>query len=211
MVEWRNEAEWQSWHDREIEGQVYTFTHLRSFDMEVHRPAKGPYPEFNCTVRVVFDCHVVTEKDKTGQEYDPNDRRHWRDLGGHLRIFEPKRYEHSKCLPEMVSGLASGQVKCYVAKQNNYMVWKPAGADAADPAHYQAFFDIGRPNRKDGKNILILYVQSAYLKDEPFLAQRERFKAFGQICAELCGVVESKKEKAKKAKQRKLKQAKVAA
>ena len=40
--------------------------------------------------------------------------------------------------------------------------------------------------------VLIMYVQSAYLKDEPFAKQRERFKAFGQICAEQAGAIAPK-------------------
>jgi hypothetical protein len=51
--------------------------------------------------------------------------------------------------------------------------------------------------------LLILYVQSAYLKDEPFAKQRERFKSFGQICAELAGAIAPKSKGPRSAMNRK--------
>jgi hypothetical protein len=199
---WRNEAGWQTWEDRIIQGEVYSFMHLRPFDMPVVRPAKGEWPEFTSTVRVVFDCHVVTKK---CAEFYAEDPRYWLDIGGNYRCFEPKRYRYSRILPGMIAGLANGQTKCYIGKHNNYMVWQPASGEDSQQSHYQAYFDFYRPhNQAAGTNFLILYVQSAYLKDEPFVAQRERFKAFGQMCAELCGVIQPKpkgpKNKAKKKK-----------
>lgn len=187
-MHWRNEKEWALWEDRVIDGQLYSFTHLRSFDMEVVKEARGDWPEFRVTVRVVFDCHVVTEK----AEYIEGDTAYWRDTGGNGRKFVPARYQYSLTLPALIAGLPSGKVKCYVAKQNNYMVWE--SGDGEDKAHYQAFFDIYKPTAQPAgvPPHLILYVQSAYLKDEPFAKQRERFKAFGQICAELAGAIERK-------------------
>ncbi|WP_426079346.1 hypothetical protein, partial [Janthinobacterium sp. PSPC3-1] len=100
----------------------------------------------------------------------------------------PSKLDHSR--------LPSGKVKCYigkhVGKNNNYMVWD--SADASDQAHYQAYFDIYKPSIQPPGDVpvLIMYVQSAYLKDEPFAKQRERFKAFGQICAEKAGAIAPK-------------------
>ena len=53
---WRNEKEWALWDDRNIDGVTYSFTHLRSFDMEVVKEARGDWAEFRAIVRVVFDC-----------------------------------------------------------------------------------------------------------------------------------------------------------
>ena len=191
-MHWRNQREWALWDDREIEGVVYSFTHLRSFDMPVVKEARGEWAEFRATVRVVFDCHVVTEK----ADFVPDDTRYWRDTGGNGRKFDLTRYQYSLNLPALMSGLPTGKVKCYVGKHigkyNNYMVWE--SADAPGQAHYQAYFDIYKPTIHSPGDVpvLILYVQSAYLKDEPFAKQRERHKSFGQICAELAGVIEPK-------------------
>lgn len=201
VMQWRNEAEWQAWHDRKIGGISYSFSHLRSFDMEVVRPAKGDWAEFKCKVRVVFDCHVVTRGLATGEllNYNASNFEHWKDTGGNLRLFSLQRYTLSLSLPPMLSALPAGKMKCYMAKKTNYMVWKPEGATG--DKHYQAFFDIYKPTSHTGSDhFLVLYVQSAYLKDEPLAAQRDRFKSFAQLCAELCGVVESKKDKKKKKK-----------
>lgn len=187
-MHWRNEKEWQKWEDRLIDGETYSFAHLRSFDMEIVKEARGDLPEYRATVRVVFDCHVVSEK----AEYIPDDQAYWLDTGGHGRKFELRRYRYSKQLPTMINGLPMGQVKCYVGKHNNYMVWE--AGEGAGHAHYQAYFDIYKPHQQPAGEVplLILYVQSAYLKDEPLAVQRERSKAFGQICAELTGAVQRK-------------------
>jgi hypothetical protein len=191
-MHWRNEKEWALWDEREIDGVTYTFTHLRSFDMSVVKEARGEWAEFRATVRVVFDCHVVTEK----ADFVPNDTSYWMDAGGKGRKFDQTRYQYSMNLPTLMSGLPTGKVKCYVGKHigkyNNYMVWE--SADAPGQAHYQAYFDIYKPTSQPASDVplLIMYVQSAYLKDEPFAKQRERHKSFGQICAELVGVIQPK-------------------
>lgn len=183
------EAQWEKWEDRTIDDTLVSFGHLRSFDMEVVKEARGEWPELRLVVRVVFDCHVVTE---AAQEHIAGDPRYWRDLGGVSRRFEAERYQYSLRLPDMLSGLPSGKVKCYMAKKNNYMVWEVG--DAGDAEHYQVYFDLYKPMvQPPGETpLLILYVQSAYLKNEPFAKQRERFVAFGQICGQLAGVIKPK-------------------
>lgn len=110
-MHWRNEKEWASWSDREIDGLLYTFAHLRSFDMLVEKAAKGSWPAFAATIR-----------------------------------------------------------------------------------QYQVYFDLYKPATQPVGDIprLLLYVQSAFLKNEPFAQQRHRFKAFGAICAEVAGVIPKK-------------------
>jgi hypothetical protein len=183
------EAQWETWEDRTIDGTLIPLGHLRSFDMEVVKEARGDWPELRLTVRVVFDCHVVTEEVEENIAADP---RYWLDLGGVSRRFHLGRYQYSFRLPDMISGLPTGQVKCYLAKRNNYMIWE-VGDESADE-HYQVYFDLYKPEIQppDTVPLLILYVQSAYLKNEPFAAQRDRFKAFGQMCGQLAGVVQPK-------------------
>lgn len=185
----RNQNKWAGWEDREIDGVAYSFCHMRPFDMPVVKEARGDLPEFRATVRVVFDCHVVTESVDAIEDSPA----YWLDTGGKARRFELQRYQYSLQLPNLLSGLPTGQVKCYIGKYNNYMVWEPAGA-APGQAHYQAYFDIYKPTIQPPGEIplLLLYVQSAFLKDEPFAKQRERFKSFGLICAELAGAIQPK-------------------
>jgi hypothetical protein len=197
-MQWRREENWAQWVDRTIDGETFMFHHLRSFDMPFVKPAFGDHPPVDATIRVAFDCHVVTER-HTHSEEGPA---YWRDTGGHCRVFNRARYEKSLILPAIISTLPSGQIAIYQAKSNNYMVWRPEGSQPGD-AHYQAFFDLYKAPGQD--NLLILYVQSAYSKDQPLAVQRERKMAFGRVCAELLGLVQ-KKEKGprpqKKAPQR---------
>jgi hypothetical protein len=192
MTNWRRPENWTVWSERVIDGVTVNFDHLRSFDMPLVKAAHKNLPPLEATVRVVFDCHVVTEWHPHNEE-GPT---YWRDTGGHCRIFDQVRYDQSRTLPALITQLPNGQISLYAAKLNNYMIWRPFGAAADDP-HYQVFFDLHRPGQPE--NLLILYVQSAYLKTDPLPVQRERKLSFGKVCAELLGLLEkTPKGKAKK-------------
>lgn len=207
-MHWRNESGWHKWDERIIDGETYTFTHLRSFDMTLHRPAKGEMAAFSAEIRVVFDCHVTTEDCAA---YIVGDSRYWKDTGGQPRVFDLQRYKYSHSLPAMMEGLAKGDVRCYVAQHNNYMVWRAADADPSDTRHYQAYFDVYRPtNQADGADRLVLYVQSAFVRDNPHTDQREVVKPFVQLCAELYGVVPKKAKGKGNKKSREKKEARAA-
>jgi hypothetical protein len=62
---WRDSAGWLRWGPRAIDGEEVSFEHLREFDMVLTRPAHGTFPALRVPIRVVFDCHVVTEADLT--------------------------------------------------------------------------------------------------------------------------------------------------
>ncbi|MGA3890666.1 hypothetical protein ACI2S3_18375 [Ralstonia nicotianae] len=203
-MEWRNPARWERWEDRTIDGADYSFAHLVQFDMRLERPAKGELEAFSIGIRVVFDCHVVTEKDEGKGPGDVvGDSRYWVDAGDNCRLFHAERYEQSRSLPDLIRGLPEGKTKCYVAKNTNYMVWRPMGAGLGGP-HYQVFFDLYRT--VDTTPRLVMYVQSAYVKDNPLKAQRESERPFATVCAELAGLIKKApkgpRNKAKKKKGR---------
>ncbi|WP_124094886.1 hypothetical protein [Burkholderia gladioli] len=94
MTHWRVPENWTVWSERVIDGVSVKFDHLRSFDMQLIKPASNKWPLLKVTIRVVFDCHVVTERyvqAKEGPAY-------WRDVGGHCRVFDPVRYKQLTCL-----------------------------------------------------------------------------------------------------------------
>jgi hypothetical protein len=203
-MDWRNPARWERWESRTIDGTAYSFGHLAQFDMRLERPAKGDWAAFNIGIRVVFDCHVVTEKDEdVTPETVLGNSSYWIDTGDNCRRFHPDRYQLSKQLADLIRGLPSGQTKCYVAKNANYMVWRPMGAGLDGP-HYQVFFDLYRTG--DSTPRLVMYVQSAYVKDNPLKVQRQDEKPFATACAELAGLIQNKpkgtRNKAKKKKAR---------
>jgi hypothetical protein len=197
---WRNEGSWTQWDNRTIEGQLYSFSHLLPFDMQISRPAIRNMQALLVSIRVVFDCHVTTEKNLAVSAEDVQGlQSYWVDSGGVCRLFHPDRYQRSLGLPSLIKGLPDGKTKCYVAAYENYMVWKPD--EAADGPHYQVFFDLYRT--ADPTPRLVLYVQSAYLKDAPKAAQREKEKPFAAVCAELAGFAVVKEAKLKTPKMRK--------
>jgi len=164
-MEWRNPARWARWEDRTIEGVDYAFGHLLQFDMRLERPAKGELAGFSLGIRVVFDCHVVTFEDTSVLPHQVADHpAYWIDAGNNCRRFHAERYEESKRLPDLIRGLTDGKTKCYITKKANYMVWKPVGVGLGGP-HYQVFFDLYRTG--DATPRLVMYVQSAYVKDDP--------------------------------------------
>ncbi|CAJ0780636.1 hypothetical protein [Ralstonia chuxiongensis] len=149
-------------------------------------------------------CHVVTEWDETKGPGDvAGDPCYWIDAGDKCRRFHAQRYELSKSLPDLIRGLPSGKTKCYIAKNTNYMVWRPLGAGLEGP-HYQVFFDLYRTD--DATPRLVMYVQSAYVKDNPLKVQRENEKPFATVCAELAGFIKKvpkgPRNKAKKKNER---------
>ncbi|BCT92999.1 hypothetical protein LYSHEL_20220 [Lysobacter helvus] len=195
---WRNPSLWATWRDRVIDDVPTSFAHLWPFDMQLTRPARTGLPEMCVDIRVVFDCHVVTER------YDP--AKHgfpkgglldasahlWFDAGGAMRLFHADRYALSKALPALILGLVTGATRCFAARRHNYMVWRPHGTGPGGP-HYQVFFDLYRTN--EPKPRLVLYVQSAYLKDRPLGVQREKVLVFATVCAATMGLIGPKTRK----------------
>lgn len=186
-MNWRNPDRWEQWADRTIDGVHYSFGHLAPFDMRLRRPAKGALPPMDIGIRVVFDCHVVTEKVEGIQERPPaSDAAYWVDCGGNKRRFHPDRYRCSQLLSDLIRGLPDGRTKCYMARKANYMVWKPASTLPEGP-HYQVYFDMYRSHGATAR--LVMYVQSAYLKDRPLSVQRQNEKPFATICAQTAGLI----------------------
>lgn len=186
-VNWRNPAHWERWADRTIEGVSYSFGHLAPFDMRLLRPARPNLPPMDIGIRVVFDCHVVTEKtDGNRQQGSTEDQAFWVDCGGNERRFHPDRYRLSQSLPDLIRGLPTGRTKCYGTRKANYMVCKAVGAHFGGP-HYQVFFDMYRSHGTTAR--LVMYVQTAYLKDRPHSAQRQNERPFATICAQIAGLI----------------------
>lgn len=172
------------WAPRTIHGVDYTFDHLLTYRLKVSRPERSPYPALEFDLVVIFDCHVVTEacEDQQGPAY-------WQDSAGNCREFNEHRFQRSKELPVLIKQLVDGDTSCYEAKKNNYMVWKPADASPDDPP-YLFFFDLYRSPDED--RTMVMYIQSAYEKDQPWLNGRENRKVFLRVCAELMGIVPKK-------------------
>lgn len=193
---WRDASQWERWAPRVIGGVTYTFDHLLPFEMTVERPARGDLPSLRVDVRVVFDCHVVTEGvGKSAWKNSPWDASIWVDSGGRERQFNHSRYIRSLGLPMLIKGLTTGQSRCYVASAHNYMVCEQPGMLGATE-YYQVYFDLYRPT---SESRLVMYVQSAYVKNHPQAASRQHAKPFATLCAEKIGAIPRKQPGNKKA------------
>lgn len=184
----------KTWMSRTIDGVEYCFDHLKTYRITVSRPARSPHAEMSFDLVVNFDCHVATEA--CGEPHEGP--AYWRDSAGKCRVFDKRRYELSQALPSIIQAMVDGKDYCYEAKKNNYMVWKPAESNLADPP-YLFFFDLYLSPEEKG--VLVLYVQSAYEKDEPWRMQRENRKVFLRVCSELLGLM-PKKTKGPRSKSR---------
>lgn len=182
---WRNPSNWHTWTNRVIEGTEYTFDHLLPFTLKIHRPATDRFPnELNVSVDVVFDCHVVTTTPQ-GLERNskavPKGNATWIDAGRNVRLFDIERYQRSFDLVNFLKTLPNGKTPCYSqAKTGNYLVWQPL---ANSKSHYQVFFDLYHARRDDSS--LVMYVQSAFVRDMPREEDRKNRKVFVQVCATL--------------------------
>ncbi|MBO9738573.1 hypothetical protein J7432_05925 [Xanthomonas axonopodis pv. begoniae] len=184
-TDYRAPSKFGWWRPREIEGVMYGFDHLWPFDFQVSRPANGKFSALDVLVTVNFDCHVVSEQFESciHGAGSPDDSRIWFDTGGHKRCFELDRYERSLVLPEMVRGLGNSKTACYRAKKDNYMIWRPEGAAGKLQPCYQAFFTLTAPISTPHK--VLLYIQSAYVKQLPRGVQWENRQNFIGQCAKL--------------------------
>lgn len=160
--------------------------------MLLERPGRNDSPPLVVSIRVVFDCHVVTEEDNTvvakGVADDPA---YWVDSGGLCRVFNEARYQRSLGLPDLLRSLTDGKTKCYVASDDNYMVCQRTTKEGITE-FYQIYFDIYRA--PTGHPRLVMYVQSAYVKDIPTAADRQHEKPFATICAQTIGAIQKKKK-----------------
>ncbi|QWT19661.1 hypothetical protein KPL74_18165 [Bacillus sp. NP157] len=185
---WRDAARWERWSQRMIDGVTYSFEHLRDFDMTLSRPARNNLPPFCVSIRVVFDCHVVTEAAQPHAILERENRAPcWIDSGGRECLFSRARYLRSLGLPALIRGLLDGATRCYVASYHNYMMCEQVRIDDR-LAYYQVYFDLYRPVPEPR---LVMYVQSAYVKDVPTAASRRHVKPFATLCAEKMGAVPS--------------------
>ena len=190
---WRNPAQWEVWADREIQGLSCSFNHLLPFDMTLSRPATkdGKHPAMSIDIRVVFDCHVVTEAFDPQVHPSPVPAEEtWYDASNVMRVYHADRFQLSQGLPQLIKDMAASgkNPRCFETTRNNFMVLEKQG-NAQSIEYYHVFFDLYRsPRVQEGGARLILYVQSAYLKDVPMRSRRTDSTLFAAVCAKKMGL-----------------------
>ena len=119
------------------------------------QPAKGDKPALQYDVEASFSLHCFTKGIGVNEQLD-------KDLlysdSRETRIFDFRRYELSKRLPEIVRNLPTQ--KCYNTGKGNFFSVVVVGDDGQQ-VEYNIFFEASRSTRKG----LVLFVQSAYVRD----------------------------------------------
>lgn len=135
-------------------GVEYDLSHLHPSRIQYVQPAKNGLPEKTYNVEISYSLHCFSKSREPG--CDPllnySDARE-------TRTFDPKRYELSKQLPQIIQEL--GQRRCMHTGKGNFFVIEVSVPNSANE-EYEVYFDI---ERSPTKGMVRLFVQSAYVRD----------------------------------------------
>ena len=157
------------WKSFEYKDQIYDLSHLHPRTMEYEQPAKDGKPAHFYVVNVMFGLHCFTRR----IEGTPDKSLIYGDSREN-RLFDFSRYELSKCLPEIIGDLP--QRRCYHGKENNFFTVAMLNPHDGTVIEYDIFFVV---SRSLDKNIINLFVQSAYRRDSLHVDNRPRFQPIG--------------------------------
>jgi hypothetical protein len=156
--------QWKPFHFR---GSVYDLSHLHPCAVTYEQLAKKDVPARIYQVDLIFGLHCFTRGiDKNG---DTERSLLYRD-SRETRIFDFVRYEMSKRLPEIMTGLA--QRKCFHTGKGNFFSIEIVRMDGS-VVEYDIFFAVSRSSIRGRIN---LFVQSAYIRDESHASNRPATK-----------------------------------
>lgn len=145
---------------------VYDLCHLHPKTITYRQPEKANKPARRYSVDVDFGLHCFTRGIKENERLN-------RDLlysdARETRVFDFRRYELSKLLPDIVDGLS--ELKCYHTGKGNFFT-VTAIDDQGEEAEYEIFFAASRSTKK---GTITLFVQSAYVRDAEH-GRRPHFK-----------------------------------
>jgi hypothetical protein len=162
------------WAPAVIDGVEYDLSHLHPFDFTLELAAKGSLGPLTIYIRVSFGLHCFTRK----VEPETPEGHQYRD-SRELRAFCLERHEMSLRLPGIVQGLS--ERRCYEAQYNNYMTFEILDR-LGQQRHYQMYFRVDLTKR--GEQRLLLFVQSAFEREQPKKVQRMKPRLFKAICAD---------------------------
>jgi hypothetical protein len=148
-------VEWQAFKH---EGITYDLSHLNPCSMQFERAAKDNLPATIFNVDVTYSLHCFAREIPESGGYD--NRLEYSDAR-ETRLFDARRYEFSKLLPEIVRSLASR--KCRHTDHSNFFTVECI-AEGGRKIEYDIFFTVSKSGKKGRLN---LFIQSAYIRDDP--------------------------------------------
>jgi hypothetical protein len=158
---------WRPFHHQ---GRVYDLSHLHPRTIVYQQPAKRDKPGRRYIVDVIFGLHCFTRRmedgkvPQTGLIYSDNRE---------SRVFDFRRFELSQLLPGIIECLPLR--KCYHTGRSNFFSIEITQQDGRR-VEYDIFFAVSRSSRK---GVLNLYVQSAYVRDPQYGANRPEKRPIG--------------------------------
>jgi len=154
------------WKPFIFQGQVHDLSHLHPKMVDYSHKSKNSEQIYHCSVQVIYGLHCFTRGKKAEETIDQalcyKDKRE-------VRIFDFTRYELSKQLPEIIAKLLKSH--CYHTGKGNFCVVEIMQSDGKTQ-EYEVYF---QPSRSS-KDVLTLYIQSAYMRDGKYSQIRPKRK-----------------------------------
>lgn len=145
------------WLAFNLAGNTYDLSHLHTRTFKYERPAENANPAEVYSVDTLFTSHCFTRKPKPDEVYDsslvyPHD--------DEKRLFDIRRYELSKRLPEIIQSLPEAKRKPIHTGRGKYFTVEIVTADGTT-IDYELFFKV----RKVSKGRLEMIVETAFVRD----------------------------------------------
>lgn len=142
-----------SWNAFVYNGTKYDLSHLHPSQIKFIQPGNATKPARIYDVEVAYSLHCFTKG------YDSAEPLLTYADVREKRTFDFVRYELSKKLPEIISGL--GKRKCLHSGKGNFFVIETITPNG-DKKDYEIYFDVMKSKTP---GFVYLYVQSAYIRD----------------------------------------------
>lgn len=142
------------WPHKDKSGRAFPLNHLHPIRYAVLLEGKQGRPEVNVDVHVGYGMHCFTKKKET-----PDDPSDLYEDDRESRTFCHERYRLSRALPDIARTLVERQ--CGFAKDDNYVTIE-LQTKCGTSERYAVFFNV-KAWKKQGKNSVLVVIQSAYL------------------------------------------------
>src|SRR6266568_5643955 len=139
------------WGAFEHDGKTYDLAHLHPCTVRFERPADKGKPAEIYNVDIVFTSHCFTRSPQSAEAYDPQLVYPHDDY--ECRLFDFRRYELSKRLPEIIHGLPLRKPFHNRNRQNFFTV--EVILEGGAHVEYDVFFKV----KKIGKGQLQMIVE----------------------------------------------------
>jgi hypothetical protein len=145
------------------DGNVYDLAHLHPCTLVYERPREGNKAAEVYNVDVIFTLHCFSRDLKPGEICDRN---LMCSDGPENRVFDFRRYELSKLLPEIIQALPSKKPYHNNNRRNFFTV--EVVTESGSHVEYDIFFKV----KKKAKGMLEMIVETAFVRDPGYDSTR---------------------------------------